>query len=431
MSPDWLTRIQQSQFVNALLNRRTVICIFTGFASGLPLFILVNLVPAWLRDLNVSLEEIGLLSLVMMPFAWKFLWAPLVDRIELPLLGLRRGWMLVTQIALLISVACLPIFDVHEQIWGIAALATAVAFFSATQDIVLDAYRREILPDEELGWGNSVHVNAYRIAALVPGSLALVLADHMDWLHVFIITAAFMLVGIVLTLSIREPQKSYHPHSFTAAVVEPFQEFINRKGLQQALAVLAFIFLYKLGDNLATALSTPFYLDMGFSKTEIGLISKSAAIPAMIVGSLMGGIIMIRTGINRSLWLFGVVQLVSILGFALLAHVGNDPSLLAAVIAFEYFGVGLGTAALVAYMAKMTDVRYTATQLALFTAIAALPRSAANASTGFIVEAIGWEHFFYFCTVCAIPGMLMLIWVAPWGSKDSTLEHGSPEVVED
>ncbi|MBW8191795.1 AmpG family muropeptide MFS transporter [Neiella marina] len=418
MASNRIASLRNNKVLSALLNRRTIICLFTGFASGLPLFILVNLVPAWLRDLHVSLEEIGLLSLVMMPFAWKFLWAPLVDRFELPFLGLRRGWMLVTQILLLIGVACLPVFDVHQQIWGVAALATAVALFSATQDIVLDAYRREILPDEELGWGNSVHVNAYRIAALVPGSLALILADHMDWQQVFVITAAFMAVGIVLTLSVKEPQKSYHPHSFAAAVTEPFQEFIQRKGVKQALAVLAFIFLYKLGDNLATALSTPFYLDMGFSKTEIGLISKSAAIPAMIVGSLLGGIFMIRLGINRSLWVFGVVQMVSILGFAWLAQAGNDPTILAAVIAFEYFGVGLGTAALVAYMAKLTDIRYTATQLALFTAIAALPRSAANASTGFIVEAIGWEYFFYVCTLCAIPGMLMLIWAAPWRDDD-------------
>ena len=414
MTQSWFSSFFSRETLNALANRRTLICIFTGFTSGLPLYILVNLVPAWLRDEGVSLEEIGLISLVLMPFAWKFLWAPLVDRIEMPFLGLRRGWMLLAQLALLGSIAFLPAFNVEDQIWSIAYLATAVAFFSATQDIVLDAYRREILPDEELGWGNSIHVNAYRISALIPGSLALVLADHTSWSNVFMITAGFMLVGIGLTLFIKEPKKSYHPHSFKAAVIEPFQEFIQRKGIQSALAVLAFIFLYKLGDNLATALSTPFYLDIGFSKTQIGLISKSAALPAMIVGGLLGGILMIRLGINRALWIFGAVQMISILGFAVLAHEGNNPTLLGSVIAFEYFGVGMGTAAIVAYMARLTDIRYTATQLALFTAIAALPRSAANATTGFIVEAIGWEYFFYFCTLCAIPGMLMLFWVAPW-----------------
>lgn len=402
-----------SQYWSAIANRRTLICIFNGFTSGLPLYILVTLVPAWLRKEGVNLAEIGLFTLVMLPYNWKFLWAPFLDRFELPFLGLRRGWMLVFQLTLLISIAALPHFNL-SSLGNVAYLAAAVAFFSASQDVVLEAYRREILPDEELGFGNSVAINAYRIAGLIPGSLSLVLADHFSWETVFLVSALFMLVGVVLTLCISEPVKSYHPHSFRDAVVEPVQEFFGRRGVGQALLIIVFLFFYKLGDNMATALSTPFYIDMGFSLTEIGLVAKNAALWPMVVGGILGGLLMIRIGINRALWLFGVIQLASIFGYALLAHVGSGILLLALVIGFEYLGVGLGASALVAFMARNTDKRFTAFQFALLTAVAALPRTLANAVTGFIVEAIGWESFFYLCALTALPGMILLFWVAPW-----------------
>ena len=402
----------------ALFNRRMLICIFTGFASGLPLYLLLNLVPAWLRSEHVDLKSIGLFALIQLPYTWKFLWSPLIDRYALPLLGRRRGWMLLTQLLLLASIPLFGRFDPQFDIWSIAYLATVVALFSASQDIALDAFRRELLPDVELGLGNAIHVNAYRISSLVPGALALILADHLPWSSVYWITALFMLPGIALTLVVDEPRRALAgPRTLADAVVLPFREFVRRGGWSQALLILLFIFLYKLGDSMATALATPFYLDMGFTKSEIGIIAKNAGLWSSVIGGMLGGLWMLRLGINRGLWLFGVVQLVSILGFAWLAWVARpDKLLLAGVIGFEALGVGLGTAAFTAFIARATDPRYTATQFALFTSLAALPRTVVNASTGWIVEQTGWFAFFLLCTVLALPGMLLLLRVAPWSA---------------
>ena len=405
----------------ALLNRRMLICLFTGFSSGLPLYILISLLPAWLRSERVDLRAIGLFALIQLPYTRKFLWSPLADRFA-PAFGRRRSWMLAAQIALLASIPAFGALRPQLDLWAIAWLAAAVALFSATQDIALDAYRREILSDAELGLGNSVHVNAYRIAGLVPGSLSLILADRLPWPSVFWITALFMLPGVAMTFAVSEPEvRGGLPKSLHDAVVEPFREFIARAGWRAALSVLAFIFLYKLGDSMATALATPFYLDMGFTKSEIGLIAKHAGLWPGIVGGLLGGLWMVRLGINRALWLFGVVQLASILGFALLSQFPQDRVMLAAVIAFEALGVGLGTVAFVAYIARTTHPAYTATQYALFTSLAAVPRTLVNSATGWIVERTGWFDFYLLCTALAVPGMLLLIKVAPW--RDAPAER--------
>ena len=404
-----------SQPLREVLNRRMLICIFTGFASGMPLYVLIQLVPAWLREGGVSLAEIGLFSLVGMPYTWKFLWAPLMDR-WVPALGRRRGWMIISQVALLVSIGYMGMLDPASETAAVAWLAVAVAFFSASQDIVLDAYRREILPDRELGMGNSIHITTYRISSLVPGSLSLILADGLfEWSTVFWITGAFMSVGILLSLAVSEPQVELPRRGgLRQAIVEPFLEYQRRRGWQGVLLVLAFMFLYKLGDNMATALATPFYLDIGFSKTEIGLVAKHAALWPSIAGGLVGGLIMFRIGINKALWVFGVVQVVSILGYAVLADAGAVLWLLALVIGFEYLGVGLGTAAFTAFIARETSKVHAATQIALFTALAAVPRTLANASTGFIVESVGWYQFFLLCALLALPGMVLLFWVAPF-----------------
>ncbi|MEH6651853.1 MAG: AmpG family muropeptide MFS transporter [Motiliproteus sp.] len=403
----------------AIFNRRMLICIFIGFSSGLPLYILYQLIPAWLRDQGVSLETIGLFSLVAFPYTWKFFWSPALDRYVPPLFGRRRGWMFITQLALLLSIAAFALFDPTESITSVAYVVFAVAFFSATQDIVLDAYRRELLPDHELGLGNSMFVNAYRFSSLVPGSLALILADQLPWSTVHLVVGLFMLVGLITTLCVAEPKSASPPLSLREAVVEPFHEFFSRSSVKTALAALVFILLYKLGDSMATALSTPFYLDLGFSMTEIGTIAKAASLGASILGGLVGGVAMIKLGINRSLWIFGVVQVLSILGFAVLSEAGNDPQVLFFVVAFEYFGVGLGTAAFVAFMARLADKRFTATQLALFTSLASIPRTFANASTGFLIESVGYTQFFLICALIALPGMVMLYWVAPWNGDKS------------
>ena len=425
----------KKQLIHAIFSTRMLICIFNGFTAGMPLFFIYHLIPAWLRSEHVDLKTIGLFSLVGIPYTWKFLWSPAMDRYTPPFLGRRRGWMLVTQVALFISMCALGAFNPSENIWYICYLAVTIAFFSASQDIVLDAYRREILPESELGLGNSMYVNGYRAAVFIPGGLGLILADHISWPMVHLVIASFMFIGIVKTLVISEAVKKIEsPKTISEAVVKPFKDFFGREGgIKQGVLILVFLFLYKIGDNMATALSTPFYLDLGFSKTIIGSMVKLVNFWAMILGSFLGGVFIYKQGINKSLWCFGVVQMISILGFALLATVGNNTFLLGGVIAFEYLGVGLGTAALVAFMSRATSKNFTATQFALFSSLVALPRTFANAITGFLIEGVkstdgvyyslfgewsgmGYAHFFIFCTACAIPGMILLKWVAPWSA---------------
>jgi PAT family beta-lactamase induction signal transducer AmpG len=402
-----------------------LICVFTGFASGMPLYLLLNLLPAWLRSEGVSLKAIGLFALIQFPYTWKFLWAPLLDRYVLPL-GRRRGWIVLTQALLLVVIALLGQFSPATDLGLIVWLAAALAFLSATADIALDAYRRELLAEHELGLGNSVHVNAYRIAGLVPGSLSLILADRLPWDAVFFVTALFMLPGIVMALLVREPAVAGNaPRTLRDAVVEPFREFIGRAGPKEALLILAFIFFYKLGDSMATALATPFYLDMGYAKSDIGLVAKHAGLWPAVIGGLLGGLWMVSLGINRALWLFGVVQVVSIFGFAWLSSLGPQAVIdgaalarLAVVIGFEALGVGLGTAAFVAFIARATHPVYTATQFALFTSLAAVPRTFVNAATGWLVEWMGWMSFFLLCVALALPGMALLVKVAPWRANN-------------
>ena len=419
----------QSSTLRQIFSRNMLICIFTGFTSGLPLYFLINLIPAWLRSEHIDLKTIGLMALIGLPFTWKFIWSPVMDAVRLPFLGRRRGWMLVTQIGLLLALAAYAFLNPHQHLPVIIGLSAVVAFFSASQDIVLDAFRREILPDEELGLGNSIHVNAYRIAALVPGSLSLILADIMPWNSVFLITALFMLPGLLMTLFLaKDPDlPPAAPRTLVQTVVEPFQEFFSRKGTKQAALVLLFIFLYKLGDSMATALATPFYLDMGFSKTDIGLIAKNAGLWPAVIAGILGGIWMLKLGINKALWLFGVVQVVTILGFVWLAGFGRfdtitltEQMMLAGVIGAEAVGVGLGTAAFVSYMARETNPAFTATQLALFTSLSAVPRTFINATTGYLIEWLGYVHFFWLCFILALPGMFLLLKVAPWGGDRPT-----------
>lgn len=400
------------------LNRRMLICVFLGFTSGLPLFILLSLLQAWLAKSGLNVKTLGLFALVMFPYTWKFVWSPLMDRFHFGRMGRRRGWMFFTQLLLFLGIGAMGMLDPLTEVGSIAFMASVVAFLSASQDIAIDAYRREILPDEELGLGSAIHVNAYKLSGMVPGALSLVLADRMPWATVFWVTAAFMLPGVLCSLLVKEP-KVYGtpPKSLSDAVVLPFREFIARGGWGNALWVLGFIFLYKLGDSMATALATKFYIDLGFSMTEIGVVSKTTSLWASVAGGILGGIWMVRLGINRGLWVFGVLQAIPILGFAWLAHVGTSLPVLAAVIGVEAFGVGLGTTAFVAYIMRETDPRYTATQFALFTSLMAVPRTFVNSSVGYIVAETGWLNFFLICFVLALPGMLMLPRIAPWNEK--------------
>ena len=403
----------RNRFWQGIFSKKMLVCIFTGFSSGLPLYILISLLPTWLRSHQLDLKAIGLFALIQLPYTWKFLWAPFFDRFTW-VMGRRRGWLFFFQCLLLISIPLLGFYNPETDLTIVVLIASLIAFLSASQDVVIDAYRRELLLDKELGLGNAIHVNAYKIASLIPGSLSLILADHMDWQRVFIITSLFMLPGLFLTFLIKEPKAlKIKKQDLTTSLLLPFQEFISRHGLKSALTILLFIFFYKLGDSMATALATPFYLDLGFSKTEIGLIAKNAGLWPSVIGGLLGGIWMMKMGINRALWFFGFLQMISILGFAWLAHIGYSPEWLALVVGFEAFGVGLGTTAFVAFIAKMTHPLYTATQFALFTSLAAIPRTLVNASTGYLQNIFGWEHFFILCFFLAIPGMALLYKIAP------------------
>ena len=421
-------------FYQALFNKRMLICLFNGASAGLPLFYIYILIPAWLRKEGIDLKTIGLFSLVGIPYTWKFLWSPLLDHFELPFLGLRRGWMLVTQVGCMLMMFSMAFLNPQISIGWVANAAACLAFFSASQDIVLDAYRRELLSDAELGLGNSMYTNGYRAMVFIPGGLGLILSDFLTWPQVHFVIGSFMFVGIIKTLLIHEVSISHRTkHTLAESVINPLVEFFSRKGTSSAFLFLSFLFFYKLGDNMATALSTPFYIDVGFSMLVIGSTVKIVNLWAMIIGSFIGGAAIYRYGINKCLWVFGVVQMTSIFGFAVLNEIGPVLWVLASVIAFEYLGVGLGAAALIAFMARATNKNFTATQFALFSSLIALPRTFANSITGFLIEGIsekdlwlyknfggfqglGYTNFFILCGLLALPGMVLLFWVAPWST---------------
>ena len=377
-----------------------------GFSCGVPLLLTLSVLQAWMKEEGVDLGVIGLFSLVGLPYTLKFLWAPVLDRFTLPFLGRRRGWLLVIQCLLMVSIAALGFTEPGKSPWMVAFVAMLVTFFSASQDIVVDAYRREDLTDNELGLGSSLYVNGYRVGMLLAGSGGLILADHIPFSQVYLIMAATLSVGIVTTLAAREPRVAEGtPVSFREAVIQPFVEYFSRDG---AVAILAFILLYKIGDQMATTMTMPFYLDLGFSKTEIGAVAKLFGFWATITGGLAGGVIMLRLGIWRSLWVFGILQAVSTTGFAVLAYVGHSLGMLAVAIAGENFCGGMGTAAYVAFMASITNKRFTATQYALLSSLMGIPRVLASAPTGYIAEWTGWPMFFLLCAGAAIPGLVLL-----------------------
>lgn len=419
----------KSSIWQQIFSYKMLLCVFTGFTSGLPLYFLYQLIPAWLRSEQVDLKTIGFFALIGLPYTWKFLVAPLFDRYYPNFLGRRRSWMFFTQITLLALIACFGLFKPTQDIQAIMVLAAAVAFVSAVQDIVVDAYRREILSDEELGLGNSIHINGYRIAGLIPGGLALIISDHYPWEVVFLFTALFMIPGLILSLVLsKEPQilQDNRHLPFHEAFVIPFKEFFQRKGVWAGVGTLVFMLLYNLGDSFAATLQSAFILDMGFSKTDLGTAVKINGLWASIVAGMIGGVLMLKIGVNRSLWIFGVFQMVMLLGFAWLASHGKFETIgayerfaLSAVIIGEYIGIGLGTACFVAYISRETNPLYTATQFAIFTSLTAIPSKLIGATSGILAESVGFYQFYWICFFLAIPGMLCLFWVAPWREKQS------------
>ena len=404
--------------LSVICSGRMLVTLLMGFSCGLPLLLTITVLQAWMKEEGMDLTVIGLMALVGLPYTVKFLWAPFLDRFTLPFLGRRRGWLLVSQAALMLSISGLGFTDPGKSPWVVAFAAFLVTFFSASQDIVVDAYRREDLPDEELGLGSSLYVNGYRVGMLLASGGGLIMADQMPFSSVYLIMAACMLPGVLTTLLAPEPEiAAGTPKTLREAVFIPLMEYFSRK---EALWILAFILFYKLGDTMASAITIPFYLEIGFSKTQIGAVVKLFGFWATIAGSLIGGVIMLRLKINRSLWVFGFLQAISTAGFAVLAWIGKSVPALSAVICFENLSSGMGTAAFVAFMASITDKRFTATQYALLTSLMGVPRVLASAPTGYLAKNLGWQGFFIGCTLIAIPGMLLLLKFAPWNPNPST-----------
>lgn len=406
-----------STFLGQLISPRMLVAFLMGFTCGVPLLLTGSVLQAWMTELKVDLSVIGLYSLVGLPYTLKFLWAPVFDRFTLPLFGRRRGWMLAVQLLLVLALVGLGLTDPAQTPWLVALAAFVVTFLSASQDIVIDAYRREDLSDNQLGLGSSLYVNGYRVGMLLAGSGGLILADYMAFSQVYLLMAGSLLVGVVTTLLCREPALTKGtPRSFTEAVWAPFVEYFSR---DRALLLLLFILLYKLGDQMASTLTTPFYLDLGFSKTQIGAVAKLFGFWSALAGGLIGGALLLRIGIIRSLWVFGILQAVAILSFTALALIGNSLVALAVAIMLEQLTSGMGTSAYVAYMASLTNKRFTATQYALLSSCMGIPRVIIAAPAGWVAEQTGWPLFFVGCTLAAIPGLLLLPMVSAQYHQDA------------
>jgi PAT family beta-lactamase induction signal transducer AmpG len=367
---------------------------------------------------HVDLATIGFFSLVTLPYSLKFVWAPLMDRYTPPFLGRRRGWVLITQILLLLVIAAMSLHDPRTGLKMLAVNAIAIAFFSASQDISLDAYRTDVLETREMGAGAAVFVMGYRVAMITSGALAFFLADRMSWNTVYVLIALLMIVGIVTTFIAPEPVLSdAPPKSLGEAVVLPFTDFFQRAGVFRALLVLLFIVLYKYSDSLAGSMTTPFLLQAGFSQSEVGAVFLGAGVIATIVGVVVAGAAIGKFGINKSLWMFLVFQGLSNLTYYGLSLSGRNHAFMTAAVITENFGLGLVTGAMTAYLMSMCNKRFTATQYALLSSLMAASRDILVAPAGKIIEATSWPSFFLITVAMAVPALLLLPFIAPW-SRD-------------
>lgn len=403
-----------SAFLQTVTSRRLAVMLPLGFASGLPLALTSGTLQAWLTVAGVDLRAIGLFSLAGLPYTVKFLWAPLMDRFTPPWLGRRRGWMLLAQAGLIGGIAAMalagpdPGTDTAEILWLVGAVAMLVAFLSASQDIAFDAYRADVLRPAERGLGAAVSVTGYRLAMLVSGAVALILSDWIGWRETYLLMAGLMSIGLVTALASPEPdQPPASPRTLAEAVWGPVQEFFSRSA---APWLLLLIVLYKIGDAFAGSLTTAFLIrGVGFSPTEVGVVNKGMGLAATILGALVGGALTARWGLFRSLLYFGVLQAVSNLAFMLLAWTGKSYGVMVSAVAFENLSGGMGTATFVALLMALCDHRYTATQFAALSALAALGRVFVGPPSGYLVEAVGWVRFFFVTFLAALPG-LWLVW---------------------
>lgn len=393
--------------MSSLFNKNFWILTLMGISSGLPLSLTGGTLQAWLRSSNVDLTTIGLLALVGLPYTWKFLWSPIMDRFALFKAGRRRSWMLVSQVGLVLALGVMSFMNPEQDLTWISILALLTAFSSATQDIAMDAWRREQLAPNEFGWGNGIHVAGYLFAMrMVSGAFALILSDFINWGTVYQLMAGIQAVGIAATLMASEKEMEFAPpKTLHEAFWGPLKEFFQRPS---AWYVLIFILLYKAGDNMAAHMSMPFYLDLGFSRTEVGSVTKVVGWIGIAAGSLLGGFALRKISVVSGLLWFGILQMVSTYGFAIMASLPKSIEILTAVIAFENFAAGLGTAAFVTFIGLMTNRQFTATQYALLSSLMGIPRIFLAAPTGYMAEGMGWFAFFSLCTFIAIPGLLMI-----------------------
>jgi PAT family beta-lactamase induction signal transducer AmpG len=412
-----------SAFFQVLQNRKMLALLLLGFSSGLPLFLTSRTLQAWMTLERVDLSVIGLFSLVALPYSLKFLWAPVLDLLVPPFLGRRRGWILLSQVALCLAIIAMAWQNPQTSLGLLAFNALIIAFFSATQDIAVDAYRTDVLSDWEAGAGAAVSVLGYRIALIITGSVALILAQHLPWSMVYLSMAGLMGVCILFSYFAPEPSQPVNPpNSLREAVILPFVDFVQRLGLKKSLLSLLFIVLYKLGDALVNNMVTPFLVQTGFRLEAIGVIQGGMGLAATIVGALLGGVLLSRWGINRSLWIFGALQALSNLVYFVLSLLGNNYPFMVLAINVENFCAGLGTAAFLAFLMSLCQQRYSATQFALLSSLMALSRDIVVAPAGKIAEATGWPEFFLLTLVLALPGLLLLPFFAPWGTQDKLVE---------
>ena len=388
--------------------------ILLGFASGLPLFLTGSTLKGWMTDEKVSLETIGLFSFVTLPYSLKVFWAPFVDRYAPPLFGRRRGWMLLMQAGMAVALWMMAGRDPHLGLWPIAGLALAIAFTSATFDIAVDAWRAEALDQKHLGLGNSIHITGYRVAMLVSGGLAFIMAQALDWRRTYQFMAILTVLGMVGTLvAINTDERARAPRTLGEAVLEPLRDLLRRPGIT---LLLAFTVFYKLGDWLAESMTIPFLMrGMGFTKMEIGTVQKTTAMGAIIVGGLLGGWMLTRMSLRRALWICGFVQAGSVLGFWAMSMLGRHLPLLVAANTLENLAYGMGGSAFAALLMGACNRSYTGTQYALFSALMALPRTAFAGFTGFMADWYGWKLYFPICAAAAIPGFLLLLLWDRWG----------------
>lgn len=404
-----------------ILSRKMLVLFLLGFSSGLPLVLVGSTLKTWLAREQVDLSTIGYFSWVGMAYSLKFIWAPLLDRFALFGNSRRRSWMMATQVALASGLFGMGLVDPQTNLALLAGLAVLVAFFSATQDVAIDAYRREVCRDEELGLGTTVGIYGYRVAMLIAGGVGMSLVGvegwGLTWGGLYWLMALCMGLGFVVTLFAPEPTVTVQqPKTLMEATIRPFTEFVGREG---AWYVLLFVFLFKLGDALGGAMLNPFYVEMGFSNADIGLIAKTVGLSASLGGLLLGGILILKLGIYPSLWIFGVLQALSTAGFALITFTGPENWALALTVVFEDISAGMGNAAFVAFIASICNRRYTATQFAILSSIATLGRNFFSGFSGDMVKALGWAPFFYTCALIAIPGLIMLFMMRKYQMQDT------------